>query len=188
MQTRAERTRRSLVRAAAELIADGSPADAGLVNVCRRAGVSRGALYHHYSSLGELTAEVYGQARGRLVELMDEAFAGPAADAPERFLVALGGALRAETVVRAGVRLAADGSAGPPLLRDELPALVRERVSRARWEGGPPEPGTADLVLAVAAGIESLGYTDPRWWDRTTLQRLSGLLRPLVAPVEEGRC
>ncbi|GAA5075126.1 TetR/AcrR family transcriptional regulator [Streptomyces similanensis] len=185
MQTRAERTREALVRATAELIADGRPSEAGLVNICRRAGVSRGALYHHYSSIGELTATVREQARRRLVHVVDEAFEGTPADAPERFFVALGEALRSETVVRAGMRIAADGSTGQPRLRDELLASVRERVAGVHEDTGLPA-GAADLVLAVATGIEALGHTDPRWWERETLERLSGLLRPLFAPAGQG--
>lgn len=101
MQTRSEQTRQALVRAAAELIANGKLSDAGLVNICRRAGVSRGALYHHFSSTAELTAAVYEQAHERVVALMDEAFEGPVEDAPERLLVALCEALRTEELVRA---------------------------------------------------------------------------------------
>ncbi|MEU6220983.1 TetR/AcrR family transcriptional regulator [Streptomyces sp. NPDC047022] len=179
MQARSEQTRQALVRATAELIADGWLSDAGLVNICRRAGVSRGALYHHFPSTSALTAAVYEQARLRVQALTEEAFAGPEADAPERFLVAFGEALRTETVVRAGMQLAADGSAGPPRLRDDLLALVRRRVADTQKKGAGPAGDLADLSVVVAAGIESLGHSDPGWWAGETSHRLWDLMRPL---------
>ncbi|MFF4898576.1 TetR family transcriptional regulator [Streptomyces sp. NPDC001068] len=179
MQARSEQTRRALLHATAELIADGRLTDAGLVNICRRAGVSRGALYHHFSSTTALTAAVYEEARQRVEALTEEAFAGPAADAPERFLLALGEALRTEKVVRAGMQLAADGSSGPPRLRDDLLTAVHERVTEAQKEAEEAAEDLADLAMVMAAGIESLGHTDPSWWDGDISRRLWGLLRPL---------
>ncbi|MHA5048135.1 TetR family transcriptional regulator [Streptomyces sp. SD15] len=187
MQTRSEQTRQALVRAAAELIANGRLSDAGLVNICRRAGVSRGALYHHFSSTTELTAAVYEQAHERVVALMDEAFDGPVEDAPERILVALCEALRTEELVRAGMQLAVDGSAGPPRLRDDVLALVHRRVIDAHRDIVPVPEDLADLAVVVAAGLESLGHTDSEWWDAKTSKRLWALLRPLFSPGGEER-
>ncbi|MFF5860155.1 TetR family transcriptional regulator [Streptomyces sp. NPDC012751] len=185
MQTRAERTRLALVQATAELIADGRPADAGLVNICRRAGVSRGALYHHFSSIGALTAAVREEARLRLLVLLAEAFATADGNGLERFLHLFGRALREERIVRAGMRLAADGPTEPTRLRDELLVLVRERVA------GAPGPvcerrDLADLAMVVTAGVETLGYADPGWWEAGTVRRLWELLRPVFSPVPES--
>ncbi|MEU8590938.1 TetR/AcrR family transcriptional regulator [Streptomyces sp. NPDC048664] len=181
MQARSEHTRQALVRATAELIADGRVSDAGLVNICRRAGVSRGALYHHFPSTSALTAAVYDQARLRVQALTEEAFAGPAQDAPERFLLALGEALRTEPVVRAGMQLAADGSPGPPRLRDDVLTLLRQRVRDTQKEGARPAGDLADLAMVVAAGIESLGRSTSGWWDGETSHRLWELIGPLFA-------
>lgn len=179
MQARSEQTRQALVHATAELIADGRLSDAGLVNICRRAGVSRGALYHHFPSTTALTAAVYEEARQRTESLAEEAFAGTAADAPQRFLLALGEAMRTEKVVRAGMQLAADGSAGPPRLRDDLLAAVHERVTEAQKEADERAEDLADLAVVMAAGIETLGYADASWWESAIAQRLWRLLRPL---------
>ncbi|TDT35380.1 TetR family transcriptional regulator [Streptomyces sp. BK208] len=193
MQTRSERTREALIRATAELIADGRPADAGLVNICRRAGVSRGALYHHFSSTTALAAAVHEQARSRLEELVDAAFSGAPVDAPERFCLALTEALGTDKIVRAGMELAPDGSAGPPRLRDHLMSLLRDRVAAAhetagRRHGAPPED-LADLAVVLAAGIETLGRSEPGWWDGDTSRRLWGLIRPLFPQADGGhRC
>ncbi|MEU1181685.1 TetR/AcrR family transcriptional regulator [Streptomyces sp. NPDC005820] len=187
MQIRSERTRQALVRATAELIADGRPSDAGLINICHKAGVSRGALYHHFASTAALAAAVYDQAHSRVVALTGEAFQGSATDAPERFFVALGEALRTEKVVRAGMQLAADGSVGPPCLRDDLLSLAGQRVADGCQDPVHPAQDLADLVVVLAAGLVALGYTDPRWWDGETSQRLWELLRPLYVPAKGER-
>ncbi|MFF8402566.1 TetR family transcriptional regulator [Streptomyces sp. NPDC014846] len=188
MQTRSEQTRQALVRATAELIAEGRVHDAGLVNICRRAGVSRGALYHHFSSTTELTAAVYDQARSRLVALMDEAFEASPTVAPERFFVALGAAMRTQKTVRAGIQLAADGTDARPSLRDELLALVHQRVVEAYEESVVPSAqDLADLTVVVAAGIESLGHADPAWWEVKASQRLWEMLRPLFSAARGRR-
>ncbi|MFI1566692.1 TetR family transcriptional regulator [Streptomyces sp. NPDC020490] len=185
MQARSEQTRQALVRATAELIADGRPSDAGLVNICRRAGVSRGALYHHFSSTAALAAAVYEQARHRLETLTEEAFAGPLQNAPERFTLALGEAMRTEKVVRAGMQLAADGSADPPRLRDEVLAVVRERMVATQAEDRAED--LADLTVVLVAGIETLGRTDPGWWTGKASHRLWELLRPLFDHNDPGQ-
>ncbi|CAM5380275.1 TetR family transcriptional regulator [Streptomyces griseus] len=182
MQKRSAQTRQALVRATAQLIADGQVSDAGLVNICQRAGVSRGALYHHFHSTSSLAAAVYEQAHQRVVALTDEAFEDPSADALERFLLALGEALRTEEIVRAGMRLAADGSAGPPRLRDDLLALAHERVTDTYQEFTTSAQDLADLAVVVAAGIESLGHTGADWWSSKTSHRLWDMLRPLFRP------
>ncbi|MFD6938823.1 TetR family transcriptional regulator [Streptomyces goshikiensis] len=178
MQKRSEQTRQALVSAAARIIADGRPADAGLVNICRTAGVSRGALYHHFSSTTELTAAVYSQAFERASTLAEEAFEGPAESAAARFCSSLCTALRDEELVRAGTQLAADGSAGPPRLRDDALDLVRRHLVSAGGELAE----LADLAVVVTAGLESLGRTDGTWWEPRTSERIWDLLRPLFGP------
>ncbi|GGU09561.1 MULTISPECIES: TetR/AcrR family transcriptional regulator [Streptomyces] len=202
MHKRSEQTRQALVRATAELIADGQLADAGLVNICRVAGVSRGALYHHFSSTAELVAEVRAQASARTTALVEDAFAGPAADAPARLSTALGVAMSEEQLVRAGMRLGQNGTDGPPRLRDEVLSLMRDRIAPPSAAGEGAETGAegwaegasdtpervqlADLAVVVTAGLQSLGYTDRRWWDPETSERIWSMLEPLFAPVERA--
>ncbi|MCX4545911.1 TetR family transcriptional regulator [Streptomyces sp. NBC_01565] len=178
MPKRSEQTRQALVRATAGIIANGRLSDAGLVNICQSAGVSRGALYHHFSSTAELTAAVYGQAYDRTATLAEEAFEGPVESAAARFSASLCTALRDEELVRAGMRLAADGSAGPPGLRDEALDLVHRHLT----EAGGEMAELADLAVVVTAGLESLGHTDGAWWEPRTSERIWNLLRPLFGP------
>ncbi|MEU9421069.1 TetR/AcrR family transcriptional regulator [Streptomyces sp. NPDC051000] len=188
MQKRSELTRQALVRAATELIANGRLADAGLVNICRIAGVSRGALYHHFSSTAELVAEVYAQAHARTTALAEESFEGSGAGAPARFSATLGAAMGEDRLVRAGMRLSAEGSEEPPWLRDELLDRVHARVVEGARHGAAtgrrgssdarPED-LADLAVVVTAGLESLGHTDVRWWDPRTARRIWAMVLPL---------
>ncbi|MEG3631638.1 TetR/AcrR family transcriptional regulator [Streptomyces poriticola] len=172
-------TRQVLISAAAGLIADGRFADAGLVNICRAAGVSRGALYHHFGSISELVTGVYTQARVRVDDLFEEAFKKPACEAPAEFSIALGAALLHEHLVRAGVRIGADGTNDPPRLREEALAKVRERIVADGPEDAEDIGRAADLAVVVTAGLESLGHTDAYWWHPETARRIWGMVRRL---------
>ncbi|MFB7866391.1 TetR family transcriptional regulator [Streptomyces sp. NPDC056069] len=164
--------------ATVELIANGRLADAGLVNICNTAGVSRGALYHHFPSIAELVAEVHTQAQDRVRTLADDSFADGGADAPARFSVALGRALADDQLVRAGLRLAPDGTDNPPRLREAMLDRVRAEVLTETPER-PDRKILADLAVVVTAGLESLGYTDTAWWSRESTERIWDMLLPL---------
>ncbi|MER7518917.1 TetR/AcrR family transcriptional regulator [Streptomyces sp. NPDC126499] len=168
-----------------ELIANGRLADAGLVNICNTAGVSRGALYHHFPSIAELVAEVHAQAQDRVLALADDSFGERGADAPARFSVALGQALAEDQLVRAGLRLAADGTDSPPRLRDEVLARVRDEVLTEAPDR-PERQVLADLAVVVTAGLESLGYTDTAWWSRESTERIWDVLLPLFSEDWQG--
>ncbi|KES06238.1 hypothetical protein BU52_16015 [Streptomyces toyocaensis] len=193
MQKRAEQTRQAIVRATAELIGDGGPGAAGLVDICRGAGVSRGALYHHFATKEAVVVAVHDEARRETTTLIDAAFgdalSGPletaAFTALSRFGSALGRALGGDLTVRAGLQLDPDGSADPArLLRQEVLHAVRRRVSGLLPPAAPGTPGPegqdlADLAVVVVAGLESLGRTDPAWWSPGTSDRMWRALRPL---------
>ncbi|MGW2280027.1 TetR family transcriptional regulator [Streptomyces sp. NPDC001770] len=173
MQDRSARTRQALLCATAELIANGQPSDAGLINICRRAGVSRGALYHHYSSTAELAAGVYQQARARVAEVAEKALVSTAPDGLGRFLCALTYTCRTDDIVRAGLQLAADGTTGPPLLRDEVLALVRRYVAGDEPSGELSREELADLAVMLTAGLTATNHGDAE------VERVWRLLRPL---------
>lgn len=172
MDKHPEHTRQALITAAAGLIADGRFAETGLVNICRAAGVSRGALYHHFGSISEVVAGVYLQASERVHGLFEEAFEKPAAEAPAEFSIALGAALLDERLVRAGVRIGPEGTDNPPRLREEVLAKVRERVVTDGFAGSQDTGSAADLAVVVTAGLESLGHTDAYWWQPGTARRI----------------
>ena len=75
-RTQAERaagTRETLIAAARPLFAAPGFADASLESIVRDAGVTRGALYHHFADKTELFAAVFEQVEGEMAARMGEA-------------------------------------------------------------------------------------------------------------------
>lgn len=65
---RSARTRGALLAAARELFAEKGFAETGRDEIAERAGVTRGALYHHFDSKTEVMAAVVDQLEVELVE------------------------------------------------------------------------------------------------------------------------
>jgi AcrR family transcriptional regulator len=72
---RAAETRDALIEAARPLFAAQGFADVALEAIVRAAGVTRGALYHHFADKTELFAAVLEQIEGELAARMGEAIA-----------------------------------------------------------------------------------------------------------------
>jgi AcrR family transcriptional regulator len=72
---RAAETREALIAAARPLFAAQGFADVALEAIVRAAGVTRGALYHHFADKTELFAAVFEQIEGDVAERMGEAIA-----------------------------------------------------------------------------------------------------------------
>ena len=67
---RSARTKGALLSAARELFAEKGFAATGREEIAERAGVTRGALYHHFASKTELAAAVVEQLESELVDLV----------------------------------------------------------------------------------------------------------------------
>jgi AcrR family transcriptional regulator len=65
---RSESTRGALIEAARGLFAERGYADVGTEEIVRAAGVTRGALYHHFAGKRELFEAVYEQLEAELAE------------------------------------------------------------------------------------------------------------------------
>ncbi|OBH96569.1 TetR/AcrR family transcriptional regulator [Mycobacterium sp. E2733] len=77
-RTQAERaadTRHALISAARPLFASLGFAEASLETIVRDAGVTRGALYHHFADKTELFAAVFERVEGEMAARMGEAVA-----------------------------------------------------------------------------------------------------------------
>jgi AcrR family transcriptional regulator len=68
----AEATRAALVAAARELFAERGYAGVGTGEIVSQAGVTRGALYHHFTGKGDLFRAVYEDVERELVERIAE--------------------------------------------------------------------------------------------------------------------
>jgi AcrR family transcriptional regulator len=67
---RSARTRRALLDAARALFAEKGFAATGREEIAQRAGVTRGALYHHFTSKTDVAAAVVEELEGELVDLV----------------------------------------------------------------------------------------------------------------------
>jgi AcrR family transcriptional regulator len=72
---RAADTRDALITAARPLFASLGFAEVALETIVRNAGVTRGALYHHFADKTELFAAVFEQVEGEMATRMGEAVA-----------------------------------------------------------------------------------------------------------------
>lgn len=171
-QERAGRTRQAVLLAAAETFARVGFEAASLVDISRRAGVSKGALYFHFVSKQAL-ADGVRRASGR--EIGSAALRALRADGPALqglidFSHELARMLREDVVVRAGVRLGCRGPRrdgarerpdGPAAVASDaawrgLAAVVHRLLDRAAEAGelcpGVDRRAAAELLTAVAAG------------------------------------
>ena len=67
-EDRSETMRRRLVAVAGELFAERGFGDTSIEDIVRRAGVTRGALYHHFDSKRDIFLAVYDAAEQRMIE------------------------------------------------------------------------------------------------------------------------
>jgi AcrR family transcriptional regulator len=75
-----EATRAALIAAALELFAERGYGDVGTEEIVRAAGVTRGALYHHFAGKMELFQAVYEDVERKLVERIAESALSSASD------------------------------------------------------------------------------------------------------------
>jgi AcrR family transcriptional regulator len=75
-----EATRAALIEAARDLFAERGYADVGTEEIVRAAGVTRGALYHHFAGKLQLFEAVYEQVEQQLVEEVARSAEGQASN------------------------------------------------------------------------------------------------------------
>jgi AcrR family transcriptional regulator len=168
-RTQAERsaeTRESLIAAARPLFAAHGFADVALETIVRAAGVTRGALYHHFPDKTELFAAVFEEVEGEVAARMGEAIASANTTDPVE-------------VMRLGARFWLDACADPEIQRIVLvdaPAvlgwtrwteignryntgLVRDLLTSAIQSGRiPPQPVEATALTMLGAMREVTLY------------------------------
>ncbi|MER5294177.1 ScbR family autoregulator-binding transcription factor [Streptomyces pharetrae] len=184
-QERAIRTRNALIAAAAELFDQDGFEASSLAVISARAGVSSGALHFHFANKAALVDGVVDAAGERLQLITrhrDALSLQVLIDASHDLMQGLA----RDVVLRAGFALSArpERTAAARDLRRDWQAWVEATVERAAREGAlVPDVTPRDLaatVVAVAAGLETLGGGDRRWLERSTLTRFWALLLPCV--------
>ncbi|MHC0429382.1 TetR family transcriptional regulator [Streptomyces sp. O3] len=189
-QERARRTRDRILDAAAEEFAAYGYAEATLTSVALRTGMTKGALYGHFTSKEHL-AEALVARSADIWRTIPSAGEHPDQDwavALERFGSELVRRLRTDVRLRAVLRLAVDR---PALARipPDAPEAIRQHfvtlVERAQRQGPPcrvlPELA-AELMLVAVHGAVQMSWQEPqhdplpRW--EAAWRTLLGLLAP----------
>lgn len=190
---RSAETREALVAAARPLFAANGFSEVALEAIVRSAGVTRGALYHHFADKTELFAVVFEQVEAEVAARMGEA-------------IAAAGETDAIEVMRLGAAFWLDACSDPEIQRIALvdaPAvlgwtrwteignrynvgLVRALLSSAIETGRiPPQPIEATALTMLGAMREATLYV-ARADDHDTARREAGavidrLIRALAA-------
>ncbi|WP_406134668.1 ScbR family autoregulator-binding transcription factor [Streptomyces sp. NBC_01089] len=184
-QERAQRTRTSLIHAAAEVFAQEGYAPASLTTISRRAGVSNGALHFHFANKQSLAQAVEDEAVASVARIIRAA--RPAGGCVLQALVEatyeLMSRLADDIVVRAGFGLGSDraraGGSGP---RRDWERWVGEMLRLAEQEGrlaeGVSGRSATHAVVATTVGLEVLGGEDPEWLSRRRIAGIWELLLP----------
>jgi AcrR family transcriptional regulator len=138
---RSESTRAALIKAARTLFAERGYADVGTEEIVKVAGVTRGALYHHFAGKRELFEAVYEKLEAELAERIAEGALKANAEAPMEAL-------------RAGVRMALEASTEPEVQRIALldgPSVL----GWDRWREIAAEYGLGMVEAVLGAAIEA---------------------------------
>ncbi|MFH8343990.1 TetR family transcriptional regulator [Streptomyces sp. NPDC018045] len=179
-QHRAIQSRQALLRSAAEAFTEKGVPASGMVDISRRARLSKGALYFHFASKEDLTFAVRNEALGALRILEDELARAPhpARTAVRDFAVALLGRVDTDVVVRAGLQLRPETAPGiaEPHLEQRWFTLFLEKTTADQTAGQLP-PGdapqrSARLLTALVVGLLHLGQEDRTWWDKDVVRDL----------------
>ncbi|MWA08075.1 TetR/AcrR family transcriptional regulator [Streptomyces sp. BA2] len=168
-QQRALRTRRALVRAAAEQIDRHGYDGASLQRVSRGAGISMGALTFHFPTKDKLADALQERGRSMTQAAVRQALAVPASPLrrARALVLALARLLEKDTEVRAAARLARErSSTEADWTANWLPHL-RELLDQAHADGqlraeADPETVTVMagyLIAGVDAHLRHLAHT-----------------------------
>ncbi|MDH6112143.1 AcrR family transcriptional regulator [Kitasatospora sp. MAP12-15] len=190
-QERSARTRRELIRSAAEAFDQYGYIQARMAGISSEAGVSSGALHFHFENKAALAAAVEAEAalalRGaaRSASLTGRNALQVLTDTSHE----LADLLRSDVTARAGFQLSCDGAKGPGLsLRQEWQSCVQQLLSQAALEGvlapGASQQSLAAAIVAATTGFEVLGRTNREWLSRSALTGFWQLLHPVLATPE----
>ncbi|MEU7198571.1 ScbR family autoregulator-binding transcription factor [Streptomyces xinghaiensis] len=191
-QERAARTRRALIRAAAEVFAEEGYTPASLASICKRAGVSSGALHFHFESKKMLAGAVEEQAARIVGRVIREAEERPDGDALQVLVDATHGLVRRiaeDAVVHAAFELCGDPARGSDWAPwRQWQSWVEEALRRIERDGllarGVSAADAATAVVAVTAGFEVLSGENERWLSE---ERVTGFWNLLLPRLTEGR-
>jgi TetR/AcrR family transcriptional repressor of uid operon len=162
-QARSERTRATIIRAAAEMFERYGYGATSLSDVIAHAQVTRGAIYFHFASKEELAHAVMNEQHQMWMG-QAAAFAqleGPALERLIRMSYGLAGQLLENPVVRAGIRLTLENGTyhrpRPDLYLDWI-NVVEDLLQHAHGEGQVRAPvglaRSSQFIVSAFTGIQ----------------------------------
>ncbi|TDH37995.1 TetR/AcrR family transcriptional regulator [Pseudohoeflea suaedae] len=183
-KARSEAMRRTLVEAARSLFVEKGYADTATPDIVARAGVTRGAMYHHFEDKKALfRAVVEHEAAAVAAAIDDTPFSG---GNPREAL--LEGTRRYFDAMTSDGRTRLMLLDGPSVLGWEAIRELDERTAESRLRAGleelldgTPNRGKADelaMLLSAAfdrAALAIAGGADRRSWERAILALIDGL-------------
>ena len=196
-QERSEATTAELLAAARELFAADGYAATSLDAIASAAGVTKGALYHHFDSKRDVFRAVYEGEQRRLSEIEEEAYRGQ--DDPwEGFYAACRAFLEAslDPRVQQITIIDAPGALGPDTMLEieaGAVAMTRDGLRHAMDAGRIPERPVDPLAHLVFGALCQAATTiarskDPEGELRGMLAELRRMLDALAsAPAERAR-
>ncbi|MFE9775091.1 ScbR family autoregulator-binding transcription factor [Streptomyces sp. NPDC005931] len=166
-QERAVRTRRTILHAAAEVFAqDGFP-NVTIKDIADRAGMTKGAVYFHFTNKEALAVAVTEEFYRRLSQLISPALEGDRSSPATVVDVLIRGAhgFHDDTYIQAGARLQIES----PYIKAEMPVpyvgftdLLTELLQECRAAGRLPEHveprGMARVLMASFFGAQHISW------------------------------
>ena len=157
LQARSRETRRRLLEATIETLIDRGYANASTPEICRRAGVSQGALFKHFARKRELLAASVEHLFARLIEDFEAGFTA-LEDEPDRVAAAvrLLRATFAEPRLLAAFELYTAARCDEALRAALAPVMAehRENLRRAAARLFPDVPRIGAVADAVVAAVQ----------------------------------
>lgn len=160
-QERSRRTYELVLDAAAAEFARFGYSDASLTQVVERTGLTKGALYGHFSSKQELAMALRRHLESVVEELLGEVGRRPGGGFAElgEFICSVAERITADLRLQAALRLADEEfrAGGKPSLllervRETSRELLREAQGAGRFDGALPLEPFADLAVALLFG------------------------------------
>lgn len=167
----AERNRRALIDAAADLFAERG-LEITIADIRERAGVGQGTVFRHFPTKEHLMAEVMRERMASLVSLARERLdAADPAEALRDFMVAAAGSKAVDQEI---YRIICETNALPAeeerVLRREVVEVVGQLLRRAQASGAiRPDVEAQDILLLQTAARQTgdaLGTVAPELWLR----------------------